>query len=58
MPLEINIQLSLFGKMSWERFLLATGWIWSRAIRVHRFRGFNACCWKMGKRRNGARGMS
>ena len=27
MPLEINIQLSLFGKMSWERFLLATGWI-------------------------------
>lgn len=27
MPLEINIQLSLFGKTSWERFLLATGWI-------------------------------
>ena len=27
MLLEINIQLSLFGKMSWERFLLATGWI-------------------------------
>ena len=27
MPLEINIQLSLFGKTSWELFLLETGWI-------------------------------
>lgn len=27
MPLEINIQLSLFGKTSWEVFLLETGWI-------------------------------
>ena len=26
MPLEINIQLSLFGKTSWERFLQMTGW--------------------------------
>ena len=27
MQLEINIQLSLFGKTSWERFLQMTGWI-------------------------------
>ena len=27
MPLEINIQLSLFGKTSWEVFLQMTGWI-------------------------------
>ena len=27
MPLEVNIQLSLFGKTSWERFLQMTGWI-------------------------------
>ena len=27
MPLEVNIQLSLFGKTSWERFLQTTGWI-------------------------------
>ena len=27
MPLEVNIQLSLFGKTSWEVFLQMTGWI-------------------------------
>ena len=27
MPLEVNIQLSLFGKTSWEAFLQMTGWI-------------------------------
>lgn len=27
MPLEINIQLSLFGRTSWEVFLQMTGWI-------------------------------
>ena len=27
MPLEVNFQLSLFGKTSWERFHQMTGWI-------------------------------
>lgn len=27
MPLEVSFQLSLFGKTSWERFHLETGWI-------------------------------
>ena len=27
MPLEVNFQLSLFGKTSWERFHQETGWI-------------------------------
>lgn len=53
----VYFQQSLFGKMSWERFHQITGWILepSYPIRFHRHRCFNACFWKMGRSRNGAR---
>ncbi len=51
----VYFQQSLFGKMSWERFLSNDRIDLEPSYRLSQTPSFNACFWKMGRSRNGAR---